>query len=227
MFQPSLSRLLGGSLLCASLMPAAALAQAEPKGFYATIYSQSSRIGSSTFTESGALGGGSGLRAEFGSGLGLGGDIGYRYCNGWAAEIEWNYRSHSLDALRQGTTTLARDGDFASNIFLVNGLRRFSARGAWTPYLGAGIGWVQEIDIDLAPGAGAAERGYSTSGKVAFQLIGGVEYAITPQWRLTADARWLRVGSVRLNNETANPGGTAGPLKYNPLSVQVGVRYSF
>lgn len=41
MFQPSLSRLLGGSLLCASLMPAAALAQAEPKGFYATIYSQS------------------------------------------------------------------------------------------------------------------------------------------------------------------------------------------
>ena len=61
----------------------------------------------------------------------------------------------------------------------------------------------------------------------AFQLVGGAEYAITPKWRLTADARWLRVGSVRLDNEVGNPGGGAGPLKYNPLSVQVGLRYSF
>ncbi len=57
--------------------------------------------------------------------------------------------------------------------------------------------------------------------------VRGVEYALTPQWRLTADARWMRVGTVRLDNETGNPGGSASQLKYNPLSVQVGLRYNF
>ena len=226
MFQRSLRPLLV-PLLCASLFPAAASAQAEPKGFYFTLYGQSSRIGSSNFAESGALGAGNGLRADFGGGTGWGGDLGWRYGNGWAAEVEWNYRSHPLDALRQGGATLAREGDFASNTLLVNGLRRFPTKGAWTPYLGAGIGWVQEIDIDIAPGAGAAERGYSAGSKFAFQLIAGAEYALTSKWRITGDARWLRVGSVRLDNEAGNPGGSAGPLGYTPWSVQVGVRYRF
>ena len=216
-----------GSLAGIGLMPSTVLAQAETKGWYATIYAQQSRLGASGLAESGAAGAGSGLRAEFGSGTGFGGDIGWRYGNGWAAEVEWNYRSHSLDALRQGSTNRAREGDFASNIFLVNGLRRFSSASAWTPYLGAGIGWVQEIDIDIAPSPGGAERSYSAGGKAALQLIAGAEYAIAPKWRLTADARWLRVGSVRMDNEAGNPGGSAGPLKYNPLSVQVGLRYLF
>jgi len=226
MFQRSFSRLLG-PLLCVSLIPAAALAQVESKGFYATIYGQHSRVGSSNFTESGALGAGLGLRAEFGSGVGFGGDFGWRYGNGWAAEVEWNYRSHSLDALRQGGANLARDGDFASNTLLIHGLRRFPTTSAWTPYVGAGVGWVQEIDIDVAPSTGGPERSYSASSKFAFQLIAGVEYALTSQWRLIADARWLRAGSVRLDNEAGNPGGSAGSLTYNPFSVQVGIRYNF
>jgi len=225
----SLARL-AGPLMLVALIPAAAQAQAraplEPKGFYATIYGQHSRIGSSSPTESGAAGAGGGLGASFGSGTGFGGDIGYRYGNGWAAELEWNYRSHPLDALRQGGANLSRDGDFASNILMLNGLRRLPTGGAWTPYVGAGIGWVQEIDLDITPVSGVA-RGYSEGGKAAFQLIAGVEYALTPQWRLTADARWMRVGTLRLDNEVGNPGGSASPLKYNPLSVQVGLRYSF
>jgi opacity protein-like surface antigen len=221
------SPLLLGPLLCLGLMPATALAQAESKGFYASIYGQYSQIGSSTFSELGPSGFGSGLRAEFGGGMGLGGDIGYRYGNGWAAEIEWNYRSHSLDELRQGGAIRARDGDFASNIVLVNGLRRFSTNSPWTPYVGAGVGWVQEIDIDIKPSAGGAERGYSKGSEFAAQFIAGVEYAITPAWRLTADTRYMRVGSVRLDNETGNAGGSVSSLKYNPISVQVGVRYSF
>jgi outer membrane autotransporter protein len=216
-----------GSLLFATLSCDAALAQVEPKGLYITLYGQYSRIGSSSLSESGPLGAGNGLRAEFGSGAGLGADIGWRYGNGWAAEVEWNYRSHSLDALRQGGTTLARNGDFASNILLINGLRRFPISGAWTPYLGAGLGWVQEIDFDVTPSGGGAPRSYSADGRFAFQLMAGVEYALTPQWRLTADTRWLRAGSVQLENEAGNRGGQAGPLDYNPLSVQVGLRYSF
>jgi opacity protein-like surface antigen len=226
MLQRLLSRLLS-PLLCVTLLPAVALAQGDSKGFYVTMYGQQSHIGSSNLAETGAQGAGNSLRAEFGRGVGFGGDIGYRYGNGWAAEVEWNYRSHSLNALRQSGSNLARDGDFASNIVLINGLRRFNTTGAWTPYLGAGIGWVQEIDIDITPSSAGAERGYSAGNKYAFQLIGGVEYTLTPQWRMTADARLLRVGSVQLDNEVGNPGGSVGPLNYNPFSVQVGVRYNF
>jgi len=225
MFLRHSSRYVGPLLV--SLLPAVALAQTEPKGFYVTGYAQYSRIGSSTFTESGAFGAGSGLNAEFSGGRGLGGDIGYRYGNGWAAEVEWNYRSHKLSSLRQGGATVAREGDFASNILLINGLRRFISASPWTPYVGAGIGWVQEIDIDLKPAAGGVERSYSASTKAAFQLIAGVEYALTQNWRLTADARWLRVGSVQMDNESGNTGGAVRSLDYNPISVQVGVRYSF
>lgn len=214
-------------VLCAVLLPAAASAQVEPRGFYVTLYGQYSNLGSSTLTETGPNGAGSGLRAEFGGGSGWGGDFGWRYGNGWAAEIEWNYRSHNLDSLSKAGLNLASDGDFASNTFLLNGLRRFPTGGAWTPYIGAGLGWVQEIDIDIKPIGGGVERSYSKSGEFAFQLIAGAEYAITPNWRLTADARWLRVGSVTLDNEVANSGGKAGPLDYNPFSVQVGIRYSF
>ncbi len=214
-------------LLCIGLTPAAALAQAESKGFYVTAYGQYSRIGSSSFSESGTLGDGSGLRAEFGSGSGWGADVGWRYGNGWAAEVEWNYRSHSLDSLQQGGTNRARGGDFASNILLVNGLRRFPTSGAWTPYLGGGLGWVQEIDFDIKPAGSGANRSYSASNKFAFQLIAGIEYALTTNWRLTADTRWMRVGSVKMDNERGNSGGSADSLDYNPLSVQVGLRYSF
>lgn len=214
-------------IVLASWLPSAAMAQTQSQGFYATLYGQHSQIAASNFTESGALGAGQGLRVEFGSGFGLGGDLGYRYGNGWASEVEWNYRRHPLNALRKDGSQLSRDGDFASNILLINGLRRFQMSGGWTPYLGAGIGWVQEIDMDIAPSHAGAQRGYSAGSKSAFQFIAGAEYMLSPKWRLIADARWLRISPVRLDNEESNPGGSAGPLKYTPVSVQLGVRYSF
>lgn len=214
-------------IVLASWLPSAAMAQTQSQGFYATLYGQHSQIAASNFTESGALGAGQGLRAEFGSGFGLGGDLGYRYGNGWASEVEWNYRRHPLNALRKDGSQLSRDGDFASNILLINGLRRFQMSGGLTPYLGAGIGWVQEIDMDIAPSHAGAQRGYSAGSKSAFQFIAGAEYMLSPKWRLIADARWLRISPVRLDNEESNPGGSAGPLKYTPVSVQLGVRYSF
>jgi opacity protein-like surface antigen len=81
--------------------------------------------------------------------------------------------------------------------------------------------------MDIVPIAGNADRGYSGSSKTGFQLIGGVEYALSPRWHLTADARWLKLGSVRLDNEKANPGGVVSPLKYEPFSLQIGFRYKF
>ena len=201
------------------------LAQTEPRGFYASAYVEASRLGSSTFDEIGNAGLGSGLRASFGSGLGLGGDIGYRYGNGWAAEFEWNWRRHNLKSLNGGGAALATEGDFASNILFVNGLRRFVGQaGGWVPYAGAGIGWVQEIDFDI--NSAGVERAWSDRGKVGVQLIGGVEIPIDSTWRLVADARYLRLGSVELSAEEGVTGRLSHP-DYNPLSVRLGLRRIF
>lgn len=198
------------------------LASAEPKGFYASIYAQASRLGSTSFAEIGSAGFGSGLNASFDAGLGFGGDIGYRYGNGWAAEVEWNYRRHDLKTLQRAGTTLVTDGDFASNIFFINGLRRFpSASGGWTPYVGAGVGWVQEIDFDL--NSAGTNRAWAKQGKLGLQLIGGAEIPISKDWRLTADVRVLRLGSIEMPAEKGVTGRLSKP-DYNPVSVQIGLR---
>lgn len=222
-FLRSFSALAASSLMFG--MAGTSWAQTEPRGFYATVYAQTSKLGSTTFNEIGNAGLGSGLKASFGTGLGLGGDIGFRYGNGWASELEWNWRRHDLKSLNRGATTLASNGDFASNIIFVNGLRRFiSPTGSWTPYVGAGLGWVQEIDFDIP--SGGTERAWSKSGKAAVQLIGGTEIPLGDTWRLTADVRVLRIGNVELPAEEGVTGRLTQP-RYNPVSVQVGLRRLF
>ncbi len=222
-FLRSFSALAASSLMFGMAGPS--WAQTEPRGFYATVYAQTSNLGSTTFNEIGNAGLGSGLKASFGTGLGLGGDIGFRYGNGWASELEWNWRRHDLKSLNRGATTLASSGDFASNIIFVNGLRRFiGPAGSWTPYVGAGLGWVQEIDFDIP--SGGTERAWSKSGKAAVQLIGGTEIPLGDTWRLTADVRVLRIGNVELPAEEGVTGRLTQP-RYNPVSVQVGLRRLF
>ena len=211
-------------VIAASALPA--MAQTEPRGYYATIYLQASRLGSTSFDEIGSANYGPGLTAKFDAGFGFGGDVGFRYGNGWAAEVEWNYRRHDLQSLRNsGGATIVNDGDFASNILFINGLRRFpSASGGWTPYVGAGIGWVQEIDFDL--NSAGSNRAWSKQGKIGLQLIAGTEIPMNNDWRLIADVRMLRLGRIELPAEEGVTGRLSKP-NYNPVSVQVGLRRMF
>jgi opacity protein-like surface antigen len=210
---------------CLSVVAMPLQAQTDEPGFYGTIYAQSSWLNSTKFDELGNAGFGSGLKAEFDGGIGFGGDIGYIYGNGWAAEFEWNWRRHDLQSLRRGSSTLVTDGDFASNILFVNGVRRFvRPSGGWVPYAGAGLGWVQEIDFDL--NSGSTERAWADQGSFGVQLIAGAEIPLGEIWQLTADVRLLRIGSVELPAEEGVTGRLAEP-EYNPLSVQIGLRRKF
>jgi opacity protein-like surface antigen len=210
---------------CFAIAALPAHAQSESPGFYVTAYAQASRLGSTSFDEIGNANLGNGLKADFDAGLGLGGDIGYQYGNGWAAEFEWNWRRHDLKSLRGGGGAAITEGDFASNILFVNGLRRFvRPTGGWTSYVGLGVGWVQEIDFDL--NTGPTERAWSKQGDLSVQLIGGAEFALSDNWHLTADVRLLRLGKRELSAEEGVTGRLAKP-GYNPLSVQVGLRRRF
>jgi opacity protein-like surface antigen len=220
-------RFLGLAVVLASLVGLAgpSRAQTEPRGVYATVYGQASWLASTSFNEVGNAGFGSGLEASFNTGFGFGANIGFQFGNGWATELEWNYRSHPLDSLTKGGATLATDGDFASNIFFINGLRRFVGltRG-WTPYLGLGVGWVQEIDLDL--NTNANQRAWSEQGKFGVQFIAGGEIPLSNGWSLITDVRFLALGGIDMPAESGVTGRLSKP-DYNPVSLQVGLKRLF
>jgi len=154
----------------------------------------------------------------FFSGLGFG----YRYSNNIAAELAWEYRTNdSQTTLADGT--LFNDGNYASNTFFLNGYYFFDSTGSWTPYIGAGLGWIQEIDIDLE-GAGA-EQSFSTDGGTSFQIMAGFDYPLNENWGLNLEARFSSATSIDLEGE-GNSGQLNG-LDSDPLSLQFGVKYSF
>ena len=46
-------------------------------------------------------------------------------------------------------TSVFDDGNYASNIFFLNGYYHFTPSGKWESYVSAGLLLVQEVDIDL------------------------------------------------------------------------------
>ncbi|MDP2380314.1 MAG: hypothetical protein Q8M35_07495, partial [Pseudohongiella sp.] len=64
---------------CCAVTAMPVVAQSEARDWYVTAYAQASRLNSSTFDEIGNANLGTGLKAAFDAGLGLGGDVGFRY----------------------------------------------------------------------------------------------------------------------------------------------------
>lgn len=213
------------SLVCASLAGLSILATLpvvaqDRSGLYVSAYGGSSSLASTSLTESrtslSTLTG----KGAFGSGIGLGGAFGYRYGNGWAAELAWDYRSH--DVKRIGGTPV--QGDFASTTAFLNGYYRFQKLGIVRPFVGAGLGYVTEIDMDLS--RDGAEKEYSRRGGLGVQAILGGEVELTDRWNVSADLRWSQMGSGSFKSTSA--GATlSGKPKYQPTSVNLGLTYRF
>lgn len=201
------------------LVPLSVAAQDEP-GFYASVYGGPSAMASTSFSESRAMGPALGGKVAFGRGIGFGAAVGQRYGNGWAAELAWDERGNFLK--RVGG--VAVDGNVFSTVVFLNGYYRFPAWGTVRPFIGAGLGYVIGLDIDVD--RDGTEQEYSRRGGVAVQAIAGGEYSLSSHWSLSADVRWSRMGSGTFKATTA---GTtlSGKPKYQPASVNLGVTYRF
>ena len=116
------------------------------------------------------------------------------------------------------------DGNYASNTIWLNGFYYFTGGQRLTPYLGAGIGLIEEIDIDLEAGD-APERSFSDNGDVTWQVFAGLDYRLGQRWDLNAELRYSILNDVDLKEETGD--GRLSGLDYNPVTMQLGVRYRF
>lgn len=161
------------------------------------------------------------IEIELEQGTVLGAAFGYHYNTNIAVELAWEYRSNDSQSI-VGTSTYPA-GNYASNIFYLNSIYFFDSFGAFTPYAGAGIGWIQEVDIDLE--SEGSESSYSNSGAFTYQGFVGIEYQFSAEWSAHTELRHAGGKSGDLKNEQTAE--LLGNLNYKPFTWQIGVQYSF
>lgn len=187
-----------------------ALAEPSDGGFYLRAFGGASSLSDSDL--SGAATGSTG----FDTGQVFGGAVGYDYSDSpFRSELEYTYRSGDADG------TAGVTGDFASTTVALNGYYDFApiAGGRLTPYFGAGLAYITEIDFDLSGGA-AGE--YTDRGGIGYQLMLGAEYPVSERWSVTGEVRYFDAGSQTLTG----PGGTLN-ADYQSIDLIVGTTFKF
>jgi opacity protein-like surface antigen len=167
------------------------------------------------------LSGASPVAVELEKGMTLGAAFGYRYNANIAAEVSWEYRTNDSET-RVGNEFYPA-GNYASNLLYLNGIYYFSSFGDVTPYAGVGVGWIQEIDIDLE--RNGVETSYSNSGNFSFQGFAGVEYRLNSRWTLHTELRHAGAKSGRLQDEQTKI--EFASLDYKPFTWQFGASFQF
>ena len=183
-------------------------------------FSQMSDL-SSDFTDIDGLSGDADIDLSGGFTGGLG--VGYRYTDNFAVEFGWEYRSNDSEVTLADTSEFD-DGNYASNIFYLNGHYLFARNGKWQPYAGAGLTWVEEIDIDLE--RGSEELSYSGDGDIGYQVFAGINYDLNEKWKLQSELRYGSIADIDLDGE----GGEAGEfdsIDYETTTIQVGLVFDF
>ncbi len=155
-------------------------------------------------------------------GFTAGAGIGYRYGPRIGVEVAWEYRTNDSETVLAAGPQFP-DGNYASNTFFLNGFYYLNRRGPWEPYLGAGLAWVQEVDIDLEDAG--AEQSFSGDGDVGIQVFVGTNYRLSEHWSAHGELRYGSISGIDLEGE--NVGGVIRDFDYKPVTAQLGLSYNF
>jgi opacity protein-like surface antigen len=192
--------------------------------------------------------------ADAGSGVGVQAladvGVGYQFNNWFRADVTGEYRLptkywglesyNSTGFFSPDCAVVCYDrysGDVSSAVALVNG---YFDIGSWygvTPFVGAGVGVAYNM-FDNLTDVGIETGGYGTaanraSASVAWALMAGVAYSITPNLKLEFSYRYLDMGNVLSNPINCGPGGCgsngAESERFHLASndIRVGLRYEF
>jgi hypothetical protein len=199
-------------------------AAAPQKDLYVDVYGGLSMLGSGDVIRAGSATNGS-----YDRGFLAGAAFGKQVSPAWAFEVEWFYRSNEVESMKGGSFDGVTDGDFASTNLMFNAVYTFgqggpggSARAGITPYVGLGLGFMQEVDIDLT--VGGVEQEHSDNWVPAAQLIAGALYPISDSFSGFLELRYHYAGSPEMD---ATSGGAPVEADYNGFSTLLGLRYAF
>ena len=206
-----------------AIMPAAAIADDDNR-WYATA---NIGIGSLADTSLTYLDGtqSDSVDASYEASFAGGGTLGYRFANGWALEGEIMYRRNELEPVAIPALGSFTEGDFASLALGINALYhfRFGTSGKWSGYVGPGIVYLQEIDIDFDTN-GQQEISFETD-DTALQFKFGGRYDFSERWFAEAGASYLTASGVKM----ALPEDSSRTIEsdYDHWTVSAGVGFRF
>ena len=162
--------------------------------------------------------------ASLSGGLLAGAAVGRAFSRSFRAEAEFVYQSVDHDGVGLSGGSSLPSGNFASTALALNGLYSFNlfGREEVRTYVGLGVAWLTEVDIDFEQGG--QEISYSGDG-FGVQLLAGARYEIGERWFLDAGLRYLSAGEVTMDGE----GATAGRARadYEPWSATLGIGWKF
>jgi len=210
-------------LILATALTASDAYGSDDRGWFVRPYVGSTTLNdiSGNATEVDGITGRTNIQPDTGIVSGMG--VGFRYNQKISSEVVWEYRRNDTQ-INLGDDPVANSGDYASNAFYLNGHYNLGDYQNWQPYIGGGVGWLQEVDMDIERDGN--EISFSGSGQTGYQVFAGVKYDINDQWQLNSEVRYADFGSVALKGEDGAT-GEIGELEYSPLTVQLGLQYNF
>jgi len=141
---------------------------------------------------------------------------------GWDLNVKLGYNFSQLDCaavtpaieLEEIYSRFNRKGGLKTFAWstMLNALAKYDLGCGWQPYAGFGLGWYY-----MRAKAGddkASKNGF------AWQLIGGIDYAIDANWSLFAEYKWLNY-QIRKHEDFSSKSRIGNNL------VNLGVRYNF
>ena len=147
---------------------------------------------------------------------------GYRFNRNMAAELEVAYRSNDIDNVKDSSgTTFIDGGDLASLSVMANGYYYFDFAESWSPYVGLGVGFLQEIDGDLEFVNGI-NQGELEDEVFAWQAMIGAEVPLDDSWRFYGEGRFMSAPGPEISN-----GNGSYDVAYDNLSLILGIGYQF
>jgi opacity protein-like surface antigen len=145
-------------------------------------------------------------KADADNGYTMGAVFGREFDSRWRLEGEFRYRTNELSSVDLPDGSNISDGDFSSGALGLNGYWMFGETDSnWRPFVGIGLAWMQEVDLDLAENP--VNGSYSGDG-AAWQLMGGVSWSVSDRWGIDFEARYLDAGNVTMDAERGPLGGT-------------------
>ena len=163
-------------------------------------------------------------KADFDASFAGGGTFGYYLTDNWRVEGEVMYRRNDMKDLSLEGVGASTGGDFASLSLGVSALYEFQPTDnpRLKTYVGAGVAFVQEIDIDFE--IDSMETSFETD-ETGLQLQAGARYDLKDRPFMDLGARYLTVSGAQMEF----PADTSRTIEsdYSPLTLSLGLGWRF